>query len=487
MRASLLATAVLVGVLAAAGDVRSQAPAPAAHTAVSSPALDAAVRALVATRGLEGAAIGVAILDVASGKMLASHNEHVPLNPASNAKLYTASAALAILHGEHRYETSLSGKETDGAVGSLTLRGYGDPSLSGDDLAGMAEDLRERGVRRVDGDILVDERFFDENNTPPAYDQKPGEWAAFRAPICALAVNEDTVTLTVRPGKPGDTAHAYFEPYGFVDVEGSVKTGEGAGADTIGLALTPNGKRMSAKLSGTVGTDAHLVRFTRRVEDPSLLAGYVLRAALDHLGMKVSGEVKAGHGKGPVLVRHHSAPLSNLLYALGKNSDNFYAEMIFKSLAAEHKGRPAKDADAAETVLKYTRDVGAYDQGVVIKNGSGLYDANRVTPTSVVKLLRASWQNPAIAPEYVAMLSIGGVDGTLHKRLRADRTRRAVRAKTGTLNDVIALSGYVFGPPGKGPIAFSILFNKVEGKASVARLAADRVVEAILRQLWPSE
>lgn len=486
MRAPLLATAVLLGVLAAAGDVRSQAPAPAAP-APSASGIDAAVRALVATHALEGAVIGVAVMDVDSGKMLATHNEHVALNPASNAKLYTASAALAILHAEHRYETSLSGKVSEGAVGGVTLRGYGDPSLSGDDLAAMAADLRELGVHRVDGDILVDERFFDDQNTPPAYDQKPGEWAAFRAPVCALAVNEDTVTLTVRPGQPGDTAHAFFEPYGFVDVDGSVKTGEGAGADTIGLVLSPSGKRMSAKLSGTVGTDAHVVRFTRRVEDPSLLAGYVLRAALDRLGIKVTGDVKPGSGKGPIIVRHHSAPLSTLLYALGKNSDNFYAEMIFKSLAAEHKGRPAKAADAAEIVTKYTRDVGAFDDGVVIKNGSGLYDANRVTTTSVVKLLRATWRNQAIAPEYLSMLSIGGVDGTLHKRFRSDRARRAVRAKTGTLDEVISLSGYVLGPPGRGPIAFSIVFNKVAGKASVARAAADRVVEAILRQLWPGE
>src|SRR5207245_1373220 len=102
-------------------------------------------------------------------------------------------------------------------------------------------------------------------------------------------------------------------------------------------------------------------------------------------------------------------------------------------------------------------------KGVVIKNGSGLFDANRVTAHSAAMLLRYVWRDTAIQPEFLAQLAVGGVDGTLHKRFRMDTTRRRVRAKTGTLDDVIALSGYVLGPPGKGPIAFSIFFNKVAG------------------------
>jgi len=446
--------------------------------------LDAAVRALTGDSAWKDADVSVAILDVASGKMLASYNEHRALNPASNAKLYTAAAALAILHGDHRYETSLSGVVKGTSVSSVTLRGYGDPSLSSSDIAAMANELRERGVRRVDGDILVDQKFYDDQTTPPAFDQKPNEWAAFRAPVSALAINENTVTLEIRPSEAGQTAHAFFEPPGFVDVDGTVTTGQGSGADTVGLVLSKNGERLSAKLSGDVGEDAKVVRFTRRVDDPTLLAGYVLRAALEQAQIKVSGDVKAGSGKGPVIAKHLSAPLSSLLYALGKNSDNFYAEMIFKSLAAEKKGRPGHAQDAAEIVSKTIADLGASDPGIVIKNGSGLYDANRVTTSSIVHLLRSAWRDAAIQPEYVAQLSIGGVDGTLHGRFRSDHDRRAVRAKTGTLDDAIALSGYVLGPPGKEPIAFSILFNKIPGHAAHARGDADRLVRAILREQW---
>jgi D-alanyl-D-alanine carboxypeptidase/D-alanyl-D-alanine-endopeptidase (penicillin-binding protein 4) len=364
----------------------------------------------------------------------------------------------------------------------------------------MVQELKAHGARRVEGDITVDQRFFDEQTTPPAYEQQPNEWASFRAPVSAVAVNENTVTLTIRPTAPGSNAIATFDPPGFVDVEGAVKTAE-SGADTVGLDLAKTGeggRRLSAKLTGAVAADSRLVRYTRRVEDPQLLAGYALRAILKESGLETSGDVKlgatgAGAGgkegkegkepkegaKGGVLARHESEPLSALLYSLGKSSDNFYAEMVFKSLAAEGKARPAKSQDAAELVTSWVEKNGLGDAGLVIKNGSGLFDANRTTAHSVAKLLRFAWQDPGLRSEFVAQLAIGGVDGTLHRRFRDLRGARSVRAKTGTLDDAIALSGYVLGPPGKGTVAFSILFNKVSGRGGAARAAADKLVEAI--------
>jgi D-alanyl-D-alanine carboxypeptidase/D-alanyl-D-alanine-endopeptidase (penicillin-binding protein 4) len=175
-----------------------------------------------------------------------------------------------------------------------------------------------------------------------------------------------------------------------------------------------------------------------------------------------------------------------LLYALGKQSDNFYAETIFKGLGGESKARPARSGDAADVVTTWLGRIGAVDPGVVIKNGSGLFDANRVTAWTTVELLRWAWREPSVQPEFVAQLSVGGVDGTLHKRFRGDLTRRRVRAKTGTLDDVISLSGYVVRDPardaGRGPVAFSILYNHVGGKQDAARHLADRLVELIAKE-----
>lgn len=448
------------------------------------PELDAAVRAMASDRALEGASVGIAILDVDSGRMLAAVNEHLALNPASNAKLYTAGAALATLHGEHRYETTLSGNLEGGPDGSgvsgLALRGYGDPSLATEDLWSLVQQLREYGVTRVDGDIAVDQGFYDDQTTPPAFEQQPNEWAAFRAPISAVALDENCVTMTVRPSSGGQ-ARVEFDPPGFVDVDGSIRSGSSGGADTVELALATNGARLSAKVSGAISSDSRLVRYTRRADDPRLLAGYALQALLEKAGVKVSGSVKLGPAKGHVLAKHLSEPLSSLLYSLGKQSDNFYAEMIFRSLAGEGKGRPARSPDSTDLVGQWLSRIGASDAGVVLKNGSGLFDSDRVSASSTVRLLRWAWRAPDIQPEYVAQLSVGGVDGTLRKRFRSELTRRRVRAKTGTLDDVIALSGYVIRDGGHGPIAFSIFFNHVGGKQDGARHAADRLVDLIAR------
>jgi serine-type D-Ala-D-Ala carboxypeptidase/endopeptidase (penicillin-binding protein 4) len=482
------------GALAAAVPTRgwTDPPLPAARTGPApdagiespppSPELQAAARAIASDRAISGASVGIAILDVDSGRMLAAVNEHLALNPASNAKLYTAAASLAMLRGEHRYETALSGRlEGDAVAGPLVIRGYGDPSLTTADLWAMVQEVLAYGVRRISGDIVVDQRFFDEQTAPPAFDQQPNEWAAFRAPVSAVALDENCVTLTVRPSSSG-TARVEFQPPGFVDVDGTVHTGEPGTADNVELALAANGSRMTAHVSGAIAADSRLVRYTRRAEDPRLLAGYALKSTFENAGIEVAGEVRLGReqdGQAHVLAKHASAPLSSLLYALGKQSDNFYAEMIFKSLAGEMKGRPAKSGDASEVVSRWLERVGASDAGVVFKNGSGLFDADRVTAFSTVELLRWAWRDPEVQPEYLAQLSVGGVDGTLHKRFRSELTRRRVRAKTGTLDDVISLSGYVLRGASKGPVAFSVFFNHVAGKQDGARRAADNLVDLI--------
>ena len=490
-RRLLVALAAAGVVCSGEGGARSQphekGAASSTQKAAKAPELEAAVRALVHDRTLKDAQIGVVVMDVDSGDVLAQSGEHTVLNPASNAKLYTAAAALAILGGAHRYSTTLSGAVKGGSVGGLVLRGHGDPSLRSRDLWQLALELRAHGVRKVDGDIVVDQKFFDELTTPPAFEQQPNEWAAFRAPVSAVALNGNTVTLTVRPSSVGQAATASFDPPGFVDVSGTIKTGE-EGADNVILDLSPNGKRLSAKVSGTVGAESKLVRYTRRVDDPRLLPGYSLKAILDEVGIQVSGDIKlgtrAGDEKTSVLARHESEPLSTLLYALGKSSDNFYAEMIFKSIGSEAKGRPGKSTGAAEAVTSWLVKNDLGDAGLVIKNGSGLFDSNRTTAHSMAKLLRYAWQDPAMKNEFVAQLAIGGIDGTLHRRLRKTRAQHAVRAKTGTLDDAIALSGYVLGPPGKSTIAFSVLFNHVSGHAASARMAADKLVELIYERQW---
>jgi D-alanyl-D-alanine carboxypeptidase/D-alanyl-D-alanine-endopeptidase (penicillin-binding protein 4) len=177
-----------------------------------------------------------------------------------------------------------------------------------------------------------------------------------------------------------------------------------------------------------------------------------------------------------------SASVGELVGRLGKDSDNFTAEMLFLALSAKQTGGATFAASAAivEGVL---RDAGALGDGTVIKNGSGLFDANRIPARSLTALLRAGARDPRISAELVSQLAIAGVDGTLKNRLTRFAERRSIRAKTGTLASVTALSGYVLGPDGQPAIAFSFLVDGAKGKTGGAREAIDDAVAELAGKL----
>jgi len=495
-RSRALATAAALGIAALARPAGTQPrPATAALAGAQPPAsadprvdsapIDDAIQRLAAEVQRLGGTVGVQVLDVSTGRPIAALDEHRAFNPASNAKLVTAAAALRVLGEQHRFLTGLYGRIGSDAIDELVLRGDGDPSLRTADLWAMATELRAAGVRRVRA-ILVDQGFFDERYVPPAFEQQPGEWAPFRAPIAAVSVNENTVLFTVRPARDGHDALVEVDPPGFVEVGGSVATTDAADPEKVLLGLELRGARLVAQLGGSVPEGNKVVRLARRVDDPRLLAGYALRAVLRQVGVEVgSAKVKLGGASSKaLLVAHRSASLGELLWALGKESDNFYAEMVFKAIGARSKGRPASSEAGAEAVRLALDEMGVAEAGVVIRNGSGLFDANRTTAAATTALLRAMHRDPGAGPEYLAQLSIGGVDGTLRHRFPEWEPTRAVCAKTGTLDAVAALSGYVLPPAGRAPVAFSVLVNGIPGKVNAIRGSMDRVVDAIAREVW---
>ena len=481
-RVAALATMIAATTLTLPGG--AQPSAPAAIARVDSAPIKDAVAQLAADVQRWGGTVGVHVVDVQSGDTIAGLSEHRALNPASNAKLWTAAAALRLLGGQHRFHTGLYGKIEGDAVSELVLRGDGDPSLRTSDLWSMATELRAAGVRRVRA-ITVDQSFFDDHYVPPAFEQQPNEWAAFRAPVAPVSLNENTVTFSIRATKEGTDALVGVDPPGFVDLVGSIATKRKSDPEKVVVGMEARREKLAARLGGSLPEGGRLLRVTKRVDDPRLLAGYALRAVLKQSGIEVRGEPKLGGAKAKsLLASHRSVTLAEMLAALGKDSDNFYAEMIFKAIGAKVRGRPASAEASMEVVRDALEKLGAFEPGVVVKNGSGLFDADRMTPATATALLRAMSRDTIAGPEYFAQLSIGGVDGTLRHRFRDWSDVHAIRAKTGTLDAVAALSGYVVGPPGRGTLAFSILVNGISGKVPQARPAMDKVVEAAARELW---
>lgn len=430
-----------------------------------------------------GGTFGARIVSADTGAVLGEIAADTPLNPASNMKILTAAVALDRLGPEYRFSTGLYGEIKGARVEALVLRGHGDPSLATADLWQLAQALQHLGVSSV-GTILVDQSRFDDQFVPPAFEQQPEEWASFRAPVSAVALSQNMVTLHVLATTAGQAARAWFEPAGVVSTEGVIETRRAGSGEAIQLRMEARGPELIAHIGGHAAEGLPRMRFERRLDDPRRAPGLALRELLVAAGIKVEGGVAlGGAGVQRRLVFHQSAPLGELVHELGKNSDNFYAEMLFKVLGAEAGAVPARSQDGARVVGDWLREHGAAGGPESrIENGSGLFDSNRVSAKTLVGALLAIYRKPGIYPEFLTHLAIGGVDGTLRSRYRTIKPGRLVRAKTGTLSAVIGLSGYVLDKDGGAPIAFSFLANGIEGHTGEARQRIDRVVEAIARR-----
>lgn len=402
-------------------------------------------------------------------------------NPASNMKLVTAAAALTELGPGFQMRTGVYGRVDNGRVADLVIRGYGDPSLSQGDLYGLASALVDRGIRAVDR-IWVDGSYFDDQILPPAFEQQPNETAAFRAPIGAVVVDRGSFVLRVIPGETGSAAVPVLAGAGYFAVDNEMTTTADGAPNVIASQRDTDDGRLALILRGSVPANILGVGYRRRVGNPLLHAGYVFQDVLEDVGIGGRRGVALGSGPSglPLLADTESETLAQLLHRVGKWSDNFYAEMILKVMGAEER-RPGTSERGAAINVRTLGAAGADTERLTIVNGSGLFDGNQISTRHFTKLLHWVYQQPGIRAEYLSHLAIGGVDGTLRRRLQ-NVPPGVVRAKTGTLNDAIALSGYVLGEePGRG-YAFSFLANGIRGRQGAARRLADQLVTALVER-----
>lgn len=433
-----------------------------------------------------GDGVGVHVIDVASGQQIFDHSGSVARNPASNMKLVTAAGALLRLGPGHQMMTGLYGRVTDGVVDTLVLRGFGDPTLRMSDLVELCERLQDRGVRTV-RNIVVDNSYFDDQDLPPAFDQQPNETAAFRAPISAAPVERNAYIINVLPGAaPGEAARVRLAAAGYFALDSQIETVAEGAARVIAVQRARDDGQMSLRLRGSVPANGLPSSFRRRVEDPIGYAGHALAEALERTGIRGPRNVQQGSAPDglALLASRYSPTLSQLLHAVGKDSDNFVAETVLKVMAAEDR-RPGTSQHGTELLQAMLTDAGVPAGQATIVNGSGLFNGNLIAPSHLTAVLRHVYMSPAVRGEYLAHLAIAGQDGTLHQRLTDLPAPGIVRAKTGTLNDVISLSGYVLGPNNGQVIAFSIIVNGARGRQHAARTMADDLVRAMAQSLYP--
>jgi len=442
-------------------------------------ALKADLQKVTSQANVAGSKVGIYAVDIQTGDVLMELNADALLNPASNTKLVTGAAALDVLGPEWTIFTRVSHDGTlegDKITGNLWIKSDGDPFLHYAQMVAWAIDIKGQGVRKIEGDIVIDDTSFAPGYIPPAFDQKD-EDASYRAPIGAVSVSFNSVSVEVHPGTVGQPGIVRLNPPNdYVKVTNQTRTRAGKGIG-INARARANGDVTEIVVTGSIGVDAPgpgVVR--KRIDHPSLFTGSVFKHALQETGIAVTGAVRLGErpNNTRTLVLFESSPMWSSVAAMNKWSNNFMAEMIFRLLGRDNG--PANVERSREVVAEFMQRAGV-TPGWTIFNGSGLYDGNLFSARQLTELLVHMGRH-RFAPEFATSLAIAGRDGTLKTRLQAKETEANLRGKTGTLNEVTALAGYVTSQSGRR-IAYTVIFNETPVRAWTLRPQQDAIVRLL--------
>ena len=439
------------------------------------------------TNLLKKAKIGIYAQNLKTGEVLVSQNADELLVPASNTKLVSTAAALYHLGAEYRFRTlfAIPKDSRKGAKvsGDLFIKGFGDPTLMTKDLFGIADELAMLGLKEITGDLVIDNSFFDAQLSPPGFDDKPKVESSYRAVVSATAVNFNVVSLRVFPGeKSGDAARVVSDPEGaYVKIESEATTSK---KSKLEVDCEPEKEILKCTVKGSIDLEkTEGIAYRRRVTNPASYFGATFREALGARGISVKGKVKAGAlpKDAETLYINVSDDLGTIIRTINKISNNFMAEMTLKVLGAEVKGAPGTSANGIEATALYLESIGITRGTYKMANGSGLWGETQFSATQMVKILEAAYQDSRIAPDYLSSMAIAAADGTLRYRMKGSAASKAFRGKTGTLDGVTCLSGYLR-LNNQETIAVSFLFNDVSN-SKAAKTAQSKVGAALAEYL----
>lgn len=427
--------------------------------------------------------VGMTVHDASSGEEVFALNSDTPFNPASNTKIFTTAAALSVLGADFRFRTTLwapkyatnSGAPADAIKGDVFLQGSGDPSLQPADLAELIRDLARHGIQQIDGDIVLDGQFRDEASLERA-EAAPGQGSG------ALMLNRDAYRVRVVPSSIGRSAHITLEPSSpYFVLRGSVKTVAGKKTKLL-VDSHRKDDHLVIEVRGRIGSKRSAASVKKRIPDAREWIIATLTTVLKDTGIRHNGTFRIGPAPiGPLhlIAEHRSLPLSEICRVVNKDSNNFVADVVWKTLGAVRFGLPQSLEKGAKAVSEWLVPLGFQPERLRLVNGSGLTYENRVRPIDVGKLLLKLYHSLELGPEFIQSLAVGGIDGTIHYRFRG-QSHGLVRGKTGTLNGVSVLSGYVGSHP--GVLVFTIFVEGFRPKRlqQVRQLQA-QIVEVLLK------
>jgi len=435
--------------------------------------LPASVARVASALGVDHGNISLWVQELDRSDPLALHLPDTPRTPASTMKLLTTFVALQGLTPAFRWRTEAHavGPVVDGVLtGDLLLRGYGDPYLVSEEFWKLTEAIRQSGLRRINGDLLFDTSYYQlPDELAGEFDGQPDR--VYNLVPHPLLVNFNAMRFEFEPAD-GEVLVTTRPMLSGVDVQNRLRVRPGScGGYQRGIALNvvepPLRDRVMLEGAFPAGCDHYAL--TRSVLQPESYAFGLFDRYWRQAGGEISGGWRAGVLPSPwfaegtafnddtddeqlgtvsdstLLHVHHSRPLGALVRLVNKYSNNVMTRQLELTLGAERFGPPATPEKGRRATLELLRQHGVDTDGMIIDNPSGLSRTARLSARQLGQVLLAAWQGPYM-PEFISSLALAGLDGTVRGRFRNGPETGRMHLKTGTLDHVSAIAGYVQTP-----------------------------------------
>ena len=366
-----------------------------------------------------------------------------------------------------KFETQLlvNNKVEKGVLqGPLYLKGLGDPSFTSERMWYLVNELMRSRIHQIQGDIIVDDFLFDSINRDP--NRLTATDRAYDAHVGALSFNWNVVNVFLNPGKTKNSkAHVYLDPIADpIKLVNKAKTdGRRLRVSVKSLPLAMIGvqdKINEIKVSGSIPLNHKEKIYYRKITQPAIWTGENLKDFLRQRNIKVQGRVKKDQTplKAQVIASSPGASVAELVRLMMKHSNNFITEMLVKQLALVKGNKVGNLPEGLKAVYSHLESLGFSSHDFKISNVAGLSRQNRFRVDSLVKILRIYHNQFSHSYEFVSSLPVSGEDGTLESRMQGPQIKGKVRAKTGQIDGVVGLAGYLQAKNGDVKV-FAIIYN----------------------------
>lgn len=442
------------------------------------------VRHILDIRKVPYDSLSVHVQDVDSGEVVLSWKDELPRNPASTMKLLTTLVGLDTLGPNYRWTTevfALGDLEDGRLAGDLLIRGHGDPFLVTERVWQMLRLVRQAGIHAIDGNLLLDDSHFE----VPAYD--PAEFdsqplRAYNVGPNALLMNFKVVRYWFEPDHDRNAVRVWVDPpLENLRVDNRLALRRGyCGGYQRGIMITANEAIDKMIFSGRFPTGCKSYAMDRTALSHNEFAYGLFTSVWRESGGEFTGgwmNAKAPEDAEPI-VSFRSLPLAEIISRVNKNSNNVMARQMLYTLSAEVLGAPGTESGGRKVIENWLADTGIEFPTLRLDNGAGLSRDARVSAREFGALLELAWRKPYM-PEYLASMAVSGLDGTLRRKFDDERLTGQAHLKTGSLDHVSAIAGYLQAKSGR---RFSVVM--LHNYDDVHRGPGEEAQVALLRWLY---